>query len=232
MSIAVVAFDAYGTLLDVNSAVAACADVLGPHTAAIGDLWRRKQLEYTWLRSLMGRHADFQAVTADALAYALDAFAIRDPELTARLLALYDDPAPCPSAVEAVSAARAACLQTCVLSNGTDGMLRRALSGAGLLERLDAVLSVDAVGIYKPDPRVYGLVGARFGVPPDAVAFVSANGWDAAGAAAFGFRVVWVNRTAAPVERLAPSPAAVIDDLSTLPAVLEALKSSQAGSTI
>lgn len=216
--IRVAAFDAYGTLLDFNAAAAACSDALGDGTTAISELWRRKQLEYTWLRSLMGRHADFRRVTADALDFALEAHGTADTAVRARLLDLYGALAPHAGARESLDAARDLGLGTCVLSNGTPDMLEAGLGSAGLT--VDAILSIEAVGIYKPDPRVYALVCDRFDVIPPEVAFVTANGWDAAGAAAFGFKVVWINRAGAPVDRLPAGPAAVLRDLGDLAAQL------------
>ncbi len=218
--IRVVAFDAYGTLLDFNSAAAGCADALGDKTALVSELWRRKQLEYTWLRSLMDRHADFRRVTADALDFALEAAGIADRTVAPRMLALYDRLAPYPHAAETLATCRGMGLATCVLSNGTPDMLTAGLSSAGLAEGLDAVLSIESVGVYKPRQNVYRLVCDRFDTIPPEVAFVSANGWDVAGAAAFGFRVAWINRAGAPLERLPAGPAATLDSLAGLTDVI------------
>jgi 2-haloacid dehalogenase len=218
-------FDAYGTLFDVAGAARAAA--AGAEGAALATVWprlaadwRQKQLEYTWLRAVMRRHADFAQVTAEALDWALAAHGIDDAALRDRLLALYDRLPAYPEVPAALAALRARGLATAILSNGTPAMLAAAVSHAGLAAAFDAVLSVEAIGVYKPDARVYALVPARFAVPPGATLFVSANGWDAAGAADFGFRTVWVNRAGAPAERLPGRPAHVLADLAQLAEVL------------
>lgn len=221
--IKLVAFDAYGTLLDFTSATRRCAGDLGDKADAVSDLWRRKQLEYTWLRSLMGRHAGFREVTADALAFTLESVGLSDPALADRLMALYDRLDPFPDAVAAIEAARGKGLSTAVLSNGDPDMLTTGLESAGLLNRLDAVLSVQQVARYKPHPDAYRIACDRFHVAPAEVAFVSANGWDAAGAAAYGFQVIWLNRAGVPQERLPAGPAKTLSGLGGLAAWLDSL---------
>ncbi len=217
-----VAFDAYGTLFDVASAAAAVRDALGDRWAPLAELWRAKQLQYTWLRSLMGRHADFARVTADALDYALEALGIDAAPVRGRLLALYDRLEAYPDAAGALARLRAAGLRLAVLSNGSPAMLASAVAHAGLGALLDAVLSVEDVGIYKPHPSVYALAVDRLRAPADRIAFVSANGWDAFGAKAFGLRVAWCNRAAQPRERLPEPPDAEIRSLAELPALVGA----------
>jgi 2-haloacid dehalogenase len=213
-------FDAYGTLFDVHSAVQRGGGALGDKAAAVSALWRQKQLEYTWLRSLMGAHADFRQVTRDGLGYALAAHQVDDPELTERLMDLYQtlqaygDVAPC------LEALRGAGLATAILSNGSPDMLEPAVASAGLTRLLDAVLSVEEVGIFKPDARVYQLAVDRLGLAPARICFVSTNAWDAAGAAFFGFRVAWLNRFGQRLERLPGDPAAVIESLDRLPGLV------------
>lgn len=213
-------FDAYGTLFDVHSAVGRHAERLGTEAAEISQTWRTKQLEYTWLRSLMRRYVPFAQVTADALDYALDAHGIDDAALRDDLLEAY----LCLDAYPEVSAVlerlRSAGITRAILSNGDARMLERAVEAAGLSACLDAVLSVDSVGVYKPDPRVYELACTELGVEPSAVSFQSANAWDAVGAAAYGFRVVWCNRFSQAPERLSPAPDVEARDLN---AVLEVL---------
>ncbi|MFD2233491.1 haloacid dehalogenase type II [Phaeospirillum tilakii] len=210
-------FDAFGTLLDVGDLVAAARPRLGDRAGALGELVRRKQLEYSWLRSLMGRHADFLQLTADALDYALEAFGCADdPALRAALLEAWRHPRPYPDAVALLGRLRAAGRATAILSNGPPAMLTGAIASAGLGDSLDAVLSVESVGRYKPHPDVYALAPAHFGLAPAAIGFVSGNGWDAAGAAAFGFRVAWVNRAGAPRERLPAGPAATVASLAEI----------------
>jgi 2-haloacid dehalogenase len=221
--IAAIVFDAYGTLFDVNGAARAAAAEPGGATLArvwepLAEDWRRKQLEYTWLRSLMGRHADFEAVTADALDWALESHGLAgDPGLRARMMALYRVLPAYREAPAVLDRLGAAGLRRAILSNGAPDMLGAAVAAAGLGDRLEAVLSVEAVGIYKPAPAVYALVGQAFGTAPDEVLFVSANGWDAAGAAAFGFRTAWVNRAGAPLDRLPARPDHVVADLTPIP---------------
>ena len=214
-------FDAYGTLFDVHSAVARGGAALGDKAGAVSALWRQKQLEYTWLRSLMGAHADFQQVTEDGLDYALAAQGVDDPALRGRLMDLYLTLDAYPDAAACLETLRAAGKTTAILSNGSPGMLSAATESAGLGAHLDAVLSVEEVGIYKPDARVYRLAVERLRVQPERVCFVSANGWDAAGAAHFGFRVAWLNRFAQAPERLPGAPAAVIESLAALPGLLD-----------
>ena len=187
--IAACVFDAYGTLFDVHSAVAYGGAALGDKAAAVSALWRQKQLEYTWLRSLMGAHADFRHVTEDGLDYALAAHSVEDEALKARLMDLYLTLDAYPDAAACLEALRAGGLKTAILSNGEPEMLRAAVASAGLTNLFDAVLSIEEVGIFKPDPRTYQLAVDRLEVPAERICFVSTNAWDAAGAAYFGFRV-------------------------------------------
>ena len=220
---AAVVFDAYGTLLDFNSAVLREGAALGERSAALSASWRRKQIDYALLRSLMGRHADFRQVTGEALDYALAEIGIAGAEREAlgrRLLATYDRLEAYAEAAAALAAIRRLGLPTAVLSNGAPAMLASALSAAGLAGLLDAILSAETVGVFKPHPSVYALAARRFACRPPAIAFVSGNGWDVAGAAAYGFHAIWVNRAGAPTERLPAGPAAQIADLSALPAHL------------
>jgi 2-haloacid dehalogenase len=213
-------FDAYGTLFDFNAAVMQCRDVIGDDAARLSELWRAKQLQYTWLRSLMHRHADFWQVTGEALDFALAATGIDDPALRDRLMALYRTLDTFPEVPAVLRQLKRQGMTTAILSNGAPDMLGDAVTAAGLDALLDACLSVEDVGVYKPDPRVYQLAVDRLGVAPDAICFLSSNGWDAAGAAAFGFRVAWVNRYAQPLERLPAQPDFEITDLSALPAMV------------
>lgn len=213
-------FDAYGTLFDVGSAAQRCADVLGAKADALGVLWRTSQLHYTWLRSLMGRHADFWQVTGDALDFAMDTFGIADAPLKKRLMDLYLELSAYPDATIALTALRRAKRPAAILSNGTPKMLATAVKSAGLDALIDSVLSVEEVGVYKPHPRVYQLAVDRLAVKPHRIVFVSSNGWDVAGASAFGFKAIWVNRAGAKTERLPATPVAQITRLDELPALL------------
>jgi len=207
-------FDAYGTLFDVHAPAAALAAELGGNGPAISAQWRTKQLEYTWLRSLMGRYADFSQVTADALDYVLEANHLAGSPLRDKLLTLYASLAAYPDAAPCLMAVKNAGARTGILSNGSPSMLAAAVTSAQLGAFLDYILSVDAVRIYKPSPNVYKLACDAFGAEPDEIAFVSANGWDCAGAAAFGFRVIHVNRFHQADERLGTAPEAHVANLA------------------
>jgi 2-haloacid dehalogenase len=212
-------FDAYGTLFDVHSAVARLRARVGAQADALSQLWRAKQLEYTWLRALMGRHADFWQVTGDALDYALDRTGtdrvLREPLLQAYLaLDAY------PEVPDVLRRLREAGLRTAILSNGAPEMLAAGAASAGIAELLDAILSVEEVGFYKPHPKVYQLAVDRLAVRPDQIAFQSSNAWDVHGAASFGLRAVWINRQGLPPERLPGAPEHELRDLTGLPALL------------
>ena len=215
-----VVFDAYGTLFDVATAAERTADELGPRWKTLADLWRARQLQYSWLRSLMGRHADFWEVTGDALDFALDELGLSDAALRERLMALYRRLGAYPEARATLERLRSGGLRLAVLSNGAPDMLAAAAESAGLDAFLEASLSVEEVGVYKPHPSVYQLAVDRLGLPPAEMAFVSSNGWDAHGAAAFGLRVAWCNRAGQASERLPGAIAATVRSLSELPPLL------------
>ena len=215
-------FDAYGTLFDVHSAVDRLKDRVGPDAFAVSTTWRTRQLQYTWLRALMGRHADFWQVTGDALDFALEAHGLGTLALREPLMAAYRSLDAYPEVPEVLRRLRAAGLQTAILSNGEPLMLAAGAQSAGLADLLDVVLSVEEVGIYKPHPSTYQLAAERLAVPADAIAFQSSNSWDVHGAATFGFKAVWINRQGAPAERLPGVPAAVLPDLEGLPALVGA----------
>jgi 2-haloacid dehalogenase len=215
-----IAFDAYGTLFDVHAPMARLAGEIGSNAALVSELWRQKQLQYTWLRSLMQDYADFWQVTSDALDYALAAHGIENEALRDKLLALYRDLDAYDDAAPALSNLRERGLATAILSNGSPDMLQQAVAHAGFADLLDHVLSVDAVGIYKPDPRTYHLAVDTFALPPSQIGFVSANGWDVAGAAHFGLAVCHLNRFSQPPEHLPAKPLTVINSLSELPDLL------------
>ncbi len=213
-------FDAYGTLLDFNSAVMHCADEIGDDAARLSEIWRTKQLQYTWLRSLMRDHADFWQVTGEALDFSLAALEIDRPALRTRLMDLYRELDAFPEVPETLRRLKDAGMRTAILSNGAPEMLNAAVQANGLGPLLDDVQSVEDVGVFKPDPRVYQLSVDRLGVAKENICFMSSNGWDAAGAGAFGFRVVWINRYGQPVEHLPARPEREIETLSPLPEVL------------
>lgn len=213
-------FDAYGTLFDVNSAVAGLCHRVGPQYGELSAAWRKRQLEYTWLRSLMKSHIDFWQLTSDALAVSLREFAIDDQELHEALMQAYLKLSAFPEVLSVLSQLKAAGMKTAILTNGSPMMIEAAVNNAGINDCIDEQLSVESVGIYKPDARVYQLAVERLGVPAERIAFQSSNAWDAAGAAHFGFRVAWVNRYSQPSEALPGVPAAMLSDLNELPALL------------
>ncbi len=220
----VAVFDAYGTLLDVHSAMARHAGRIGPDWPRVSRDWRAKQLEYTWVRSLAGplHHWDFSRVTDAALAFVAARHGIVDADLLAQLRAAYRALDAYPEVRGMLAALRAAGWRTAILSNGAPAMLGEGVAAAGLTDVLDAVLSVEPVGVFKPDPRVYRLATARFGVAPDDIVFTSSNAWDAFRALEFGFRVIWVNRDGQPDEYGLRGRVTEVADLSSLPGLLAA----------
>jgi len=215
-------FDAYGTLFDFASAARGCRDVLGDAIEKLTALWRDKQLQYTWLRAVQGRHADFWQVTGDALDFALETLAIEKSGLRDRLMNLYLTLEPFPEVPEVLRRLKTAGLRTAILSNGSPMMLDAAVRESGLSTLLDAVLSVESVGVYKPHPKVYQLAVDRLGIPAAAIAFQSSNAWDAYAASAFGMRVVWCNRYGQRPERLPGKPDRMLRSLAELPALVAA----------
>lgn len=214
-------FDAYGTLFDFNSPAAKVADELGEKSQPLSDLWRLKQLQYTWLRSLMGEYVEFWQVTGDGLDYALAAHGIDNPDIRDRLLNLYLTLDAYPDAVTTLQRLKELGYTTAILSNGSPKMLDAAVSHSGLAGVLDHVLSVEEVGVYKPDPRVYRLAVDRTGAVAEEICFVSANAWDCNGSANFGFQNAHVNRFGQPEEVLPGEPRAIIKNLSELLPLLE-----------
>ncbi len=215
-----VVFDAYGTLLDVHSAMERHAAALGSDWPAISRTWRAKQLEYSWVRTLAGQHRDFAWLTREALAYAAALHGVRDPglleqvEQAYRSLTVYPDVLPVLEQLRGKGVARA------VLSNGETAMLAEGIRNAGLTDFLEAVISVEEVGVFKPDARVYELATKRFGFQPDEMAFVSSNAWDAFGAHRFGFQVFWVNRKRQPEEYDLGNLVTILPGLAALPDAL------------
>ncbi len=206
-------FDAYGTLFDLINPVAARAAKVGDKAQALSELWRRKQLEYSWLRSLMGQHVDFWRVTGDALDYSMATLDIENPALRADLMELYLSIPTFEEVPETLATLKQAGIKTGVLSNGAPIMLTSAISCSNIAPSLDVVFSVEDVGVFKPDPRVYQMAVDRLKLEPGEIAFFSSNAWDVAGAATFGFQCVWCNRGGAPRERLPGEPKAEVRNL-------------------
>jgi 2-haloacid dehalogenase len=215
-------FDAYGTLFDFASAASRCRDTLGNEADRLTALWRDKQLQYTWLRAAQGRHADFWQVTGDALDFALETLDLAEPGVRDRLMQLYLRLDPFPEVRAVLRQLRVAGFRTAILSNGSPRMLAAAVDNAGLGDLLDAVLSVEAVAVYKPHPKVYQHAVDQLGVAADGIAFQSSNAWDAHAASAFGMKVVWCNRYGQRRERLPGRPDHEIRSLSELPALVAA----------
>ena len=210
-------FDAYGTLFDVHSAVGKHRERLGDVADQLSAVWRTKQLEYTWLRSLMGRHADFWQVTQDALDFAFDMHEVKDPDLRNDLIEAYLKLDCYPEVPGALSELKDRGFEIAILSNGTPIMLEAAVKNSGLESMIPKIFSVEKAGVFKPDPRVYRIAVDELNVKPQEIVFQSSNAWDASGTAAFGFKVAWVNRFGQSPERLPGRPEVEITDLSQLP---------------
>jgi 2-haloacid dehalogenase len=218
--IEVCVFDAYGTVFDFASAAARCADLPPDKMAPLTALWRDKQLQYAWLRALQGRHADFWQVTGDALDYALETLGLANEGRRARLMQLYLELDVFPEVPAVLDRLKRAGKRVGILSNGSPSMLATVVRNAKIEGLLDAVLSVEEAGVYKPHPKVYALAVDRFTVAAGAIAFQSSNAWDAYAASAYGMRVVWCNRYGQRRERLPGKPDHEIRSLAELPALL------------
>ncbi|WP_227267478.1 haloacid dehalogenase type II [Roseobacter weihaiensis] len=223
MPITTCIFDAYGTLFDVSAAARQAA--AEPEFAAIADSWpvlaehwRQKQLQYTWLRAVVGAHEDFWTVTQEGLDWAMQKQGVgQDAALRERLLALYWELQSYPEVPEMLHSLKQMGMKTAILSNGSPQMLEGAVRSAGIEDVLDDTLSVETVGVFKPAPQVYDLVSKRFGCEKEEVLFVSSNGWDAACATGYGFETVWVNRAGDPPDRLPWRPSHSLSDLQKVP---------------
>jgi 2-haloacid dehalogenase len=216
MPIRAFVFDAYGTLFDVHAAIARHRDAAGPEADRFSEIWRAKQLEYAGMLSAAGHYVDFWTLTERALDYAFARVPSVDRALRATLLDAYFKLDAFPDARAALSTLKAKGLKTAILSNGNPRMLDGAVTAAGIASDLDAVLSVDTIRIYKPQPAVYAMVTNTFEIAPADVAFVSANRWDVMGATGFGFQCVWVNRANLPDEYPEFAPVKIVRDLSAL----------------
>jgi 2-haloacid dehalogenase len=216
MTLPVHVFDAYGTLLNVHAAIGRHRDACGPDADRISDLWRAKQLEYTWTLTLAGQYEDFWVLTGRALDYALARFPSADKAVRQRLMEAYFSLDAFADARPALQALKERGHKTAILSNGSPKMLNAAVAAAGMDNLLDEILSVDAIRIYKPRPEVYALVTQAFSVAPADVTFISSNRWDIMGATAFGFRGIWLNRAGLPDEYPAQAPHRIITDITNL----------------
>ena len=212
-------FDAYGTLFDVHAAIARHRAAAGPDAERFSEIWRQKQLEYSWTLTLAGRYVDFWTLTEHALDYAFARVPSVDRALRPQLLDAYLTLDAYPDARAAVAALKMQGAHVAILSNGSPRMLESAVAASGMARFFDALLSVDTVRLYKPRPEVYRLVTERFAVQPDQVVFVSSNRWDVMGAAAFGFRPLWVNRMRMPDEYAEHAPLQSVPDLSVVASI-------------
>lgn len=210
-------FDAYGTMFDVVAAAKHCQDDLGEQWAPLAQIWRDKQLQYTWLRSLMNEYTPFWQITQDGLDYALAALGIDNPKLRQRLLNVYLELDAYPEVAEMLTTLKGAGLKTAILSNGSPEMLASAVENANIAASLDGVYSVHALRVFKPDSRIYQMAVDNLGVAKGRICFMSSNAWDACAAANFGFRVVWVNRFSQPEERMPGQHEHEIRNLAELP---------------
>lgn len=209
-------FDAYGTLFDVHAAAAEYAERLGPKWQVLSELWRTKQLEYTWIHASAGVHDSFWNLTVQALDFSIQSIGGVDDQLREGLLSAYRTLGAYPEVADVLSQLKDQGHQTAILSNGDADMLSDAVNSAGLSSRLDRVLSVEEVGVFKPDMKVYQAATDQFGVAPEEISFQSSNRWDIAGAAIFGFDCVWVNRAGKPDEYPNAKPSRTIKDLTEL----------------
>ena len=213
-------FDAYGTLFDVAAAASQCRDALGNKADELSVIWRTRQLEYTWLRSLMQEYVEFRQVTGDGLDYAMAALGVEDDALRQRLMDIYMRLDAYPEVKDVLAALKAGGIKTAILSNGSPEMLSSAVDNAEIGELLDDVFSVDSIGVYKPHPSVYQMAVDGLGVEAGRICFMSSNAWDAAAGANFGYRVVWVNRFGQPQERIPGDPEHEVKTLEALPPLL------------
>jgi 2-haloacid dehalogenase len=221
MRVKAVLFDAYGTLFDVHSVIALAESLFPGQGAALSQAWRSKQLEYTWLRTLSDRYRDFWHVTGDALTWAAQALRLPlTPAQHAQLLDAYLRLQPFPENLEVLRSLHAGGMILGTLSNGTTSMLDAAIDSAGMSGLFAHVLSVDSIGRYKTDARVYSLGSSAVGAPASEIAFVSSNCWDAIGATWFGYRTFWVNRGNAPIDQLGTAPEGTGSSLHDLPPFL------------
>lgn len=220
MTIKICVFDAYGTLFDVDAAardLAAREPRLREIWPRLAADWRRKQLEYSWLREVMHEYTDFWSVTGDGLDWAMAAQGLEDAGLRADLMALYRELPAYREVPEMLTTLKSNGISRAILSNGSPDMLNAAVQTAGLAPLLDAAISVEDIRRFKPAQAVYDMIADRFNTAPEEVLFVSSNGWDAAGAARAGFNVAWVNRAGLPRDRLPFGPKYELTDLAGVP---------------
>ena len=208
-------FDAYGTLFDVNSAAAKCKKKLGNRWESFANAWRTTQLEYTWLRSLMKKHKNFWEITEDSLDYTMETFKIKK-EMRNELLNLYKKLNPYPEVKECLEGLKSKKIKISILSNGTPDLLKGLVESNNIQNYIDDIMSIETVGIYKPDPKVYEMPIKKYGCKPENICFMSSNTWDVSGGGVFGYNAVWVNRFNKVFDKLSYKPQFVINNLNQL----------------
>ena len=208
-------FDAYGTLFDVNSAAAKCKKKLGNRWESFANAWRVTQLEYTWLRSLMKKHKNFWEITEDSLDHTMETFKIKQG-MRNELLNLYKELSPYPEVKECLEGLKSKKIKMAILSNGTPDLLKGLVESNNIQNYFDDILSIETVGIYKPDSKVYDMPIKKYDCKPENICFMSSNTWDVSGGGVFGFNAVWVNRFDKVFDKLSYKPKFVIKNLKEL----------------
>jgi 2-haloacid dehalogenase len=208
-------FDAYGTLFDVNSAAAKCKKKLGNRWESFANAWRTTQLEYTWLRSLMKRHKNFWEITEDSLDHTMETFKIKQG-MRNELLNLYKELSPYPEVKECLEGLKSKKIKMAILSNGTPDLLKGLVESNNIQNYFDDILSIETVGIYKPDSKVYDMPIKKYDCKPENICFMSSNTWDVSGGGVFGYNAVWVNRFNKVFDKLSYKPKFVINNLKEL----------------
>ena len=208
-------FDAYGTIFDVNSAAAKCKEKLGNKWEDFANTWRTTQLEYTWLRSLMKKHKNFWEITEDSLDHTMETFKIKK-EMRSELLDLYKKLSPYPEVKKCLEGLKAKKIKIAILSNGTPELLKMLVESNNIQNYFDDIFSIESVGIYKPDSRVYEMPINKYDCKPENIYFMSSNTWDVSGGGVFGYNAVWVNRLNKVFDKLSYKPKYVINNLEEL----------------
>ena len=208
-------FDAYGTLFDVNSAAAKCKEKLGSKWEGFANTWRTTQLEYTWLRSLMKKHKNFWKITEDSLDHTMETFKIKK-KMRNELLDLYKKLSPYPEVKECLERLKTKKIKIAILSNGTPNLLKMLVESNDIQNYFDDIFSIESVGIYKPDSKVYEMPIKRYSCKPENICFMSSNTWDVSGGGVFGYNAVWVNRLNKIFDKLGYKPKHVINNLEEL----------------
>ena len=208
-------FDAYGTLFDVNSAAAKCKKKLGNRWESFANAWRTTQLEYTWLRSLMKRHKNFWEITEDSLDHTMETFKIKQG-MRNELLNLYKELSPYPEVKECLEGLKSKKIKIAILSNGTPDLLKGLVQSNNIQNYFDDIMSIETVGIYKPDSKVYEMPIKKYSCKPENICFLSSNTWDVSGGGVFGYNAIWVNRFNKVFDKLSYKPQLVINNLNQL----------------